>query len=162
MKQAEEWIAELELEAHPEGGFYKRTEESDVMIQGPNERPLYTSIYFLLTPESPSHFHRLTSDEVWYYHEGQPLVVHCLFPDGRYQAVSLGKDVGAGQRLHFMVPRGTIFGSMVPEDYALVSCVVAPGFDFADFELFTQEQLLSEYPQHHEIIQQLAYEQLPD
>lgn len=163
MKKAQEWIDELGLEPHPEGGFYKRTEESDLSLgKEARQRPLYTSIYFLLTPESPSHFHRLTSDEIWYYHEGQPLVVHCLFPDGRYEAIYLGKDVAGGQRLHYTVPRGTIFASSVPVDYALVSCLVAPGFDFSDFELFTQSQLLKVYPQHKRIIQELAYEILPE
>lgn len=163
MKTAQAWIRELALEAHPEGGFYKETEESDSVITSDGrDRPLYTSIYFLLTPESPSHFHRLTSDEVWYYHDGQPLIVHCLFPDGRYEAVHLGKEVAAGQRLHYTVPRGTIFGSSVSNDYALVSCLVAPGFSFTDFELFTQAELLTIYPQHQAIIQAMAYEKLPE
>lgn len=163
MKSAETWIKELNLAEHPEGGFYKRTEESELSITSEHgQRSLYTSIYFLLTPASPSHFHRLKSDEVWYYHDGQPLVVHCLFPDGRYEAIQLGKDVANGQRLHYTVPRGTIFGSSVPVDYGLVSCVVAPGFDFRDFELFTQAALLKEYPQHQKIIKELAYERLPD
>ncbi|MGO3196598.1 cupin domain-containing protein [Vagococcus salmoninarum] len=162
MKTAKKWIEELALAPHPEGGFYKRTEESSVTLRvNEQDRPLYTSIYFLLTPDSPSHFHRLQSDEVWYYHDGMPLTVHCLFPNGGYEAVPLGKAISEGQQLHFTVPKGTIFGSSVAVDYALVSCVVAPGFDFADFELFTQKDLLALYPQHEEIIKELAYVELP-
>lgn len=162
MKTFAAWQEMLGLSPHPEGGFYKRTEESQAMIEieGKTKR-LYTSIYFLLTPTAPSHFHRLTADEIWYYHEGQALTVHCIFPNGDYQAVSLGKNLAAGERLHYLVPKGTIFGSTVAHDYALVSCVVVPGFEFSDFELFTQAELLKKYPQHQEIIKKLAYKIVP-
>lgn len=83
------------------------------------------------------------------------------FPDGTYQAVQLGKDLVQGQQLSFSVPAGTIFGSTVATGFALVSCVVTPGFEFEDFELFTQAELLNDYPQHSEIIQHLAYRELP-
>ncbi|MEQ7218280.1 cupin domain-containing protein [Vagococcus fluvialis] len=157
MKTKEEWIKELNLEAHPEGGFYLRTEESEETITRQNKtRKLYTSIYFVLTEESPSHFHQLTADEIWYYHDGEPLTVHCIYEDGTYEAVKVGKDTQKGERLHFNVPAGTIFGSTVEKDYSLVSCVVVPGFDFEDFKLFTKEELLKDYPEHEEIITRLT------
>ncbi|MFW7368414.1 hypothetical protein DFR54_106129 [Vagococcus fluvialis] len=157
MKTKEEWIKELNLEAHPEGGFYLRTEESEETITRQNKtRKLYTSIYFVLTEESPSHFHQLTADEIWYYHDGEPLTVHCIYEDGTYEAVKVGKDTQKGERLHFNVPAGTIFGSTVEKDYSLVSCVVVPGFDFEDFKLFTKEELLKDYPKHEEIITRLT------
>lgn len=157
MKTKEEWIKELNLEAHPEGGFYLRTEESEETITRDNKtRKLYTSIYFVLTEESPSHFHQLTADEIWYYHDGEPLTVHCIYEDGTYEAVKVGKDTQKGERLHFNVPAGTIFGSTVEKDYSLVSCVVVPGFDFEDFKLFTKEELLKDYPEHEEIITRLT------
>lgn len=159
MKTKEEWIKELNLAPHPEGGFYLRTEESEEMIaRGNQERRLYTSIYFLLTEESPSHFHQLTADEIWYYHDGQPLTVHCIFEDGTYEAVKVGKDTANGEKLHYTVPAGTIFGSVAEHDYSLVSCVVVPGFEFSDFKLFTQSELLKDYPQHERIIKELAFE----
>ncbi|MFW7402511.1 cupin domain-containing protein [Vagococcus fluvialis] len=159
MKTKEEWIKELNLEAHPEGGFYLRTEESEETITCQNKtRKLYTSIYFVLTEESPSHFHQLTADEIWYYHYGEPLTVHCIYEDGTYEAVKVGKDTQKGERLHFNVPAGTIFGSTVEKDYSLVSCVVVPGFDFEDFKLFTKEELLKDYPEHEEIITRLTIE----
>lgn len=162
MKTIAEWQQALDLIPHPEGGFYKETEESSTRIEvNGRQKLLYTSIYFLLTPESPSHFHRLTADEIWYYHDGAPLTVHCLFPDGRYEAVKVGKNLEKGEHLHYLVPKGTIFGSTVATDYALVSCVVTPGFEFSDFELFTQAELLADYPEHHEIIEQLAYKSIP-
>ncbi|HCM89948.1 MULTISPECIES: cupin domain-containing protein [Vagococcus] len=161
MKSKEEWINELGLEAHPEGGFYLRTEASENYLSvNDDERKLYTSIYFLLTEESPSHFHQLTADEIWYYHDGNPLTVHCLFPDGRYEAVKVGKNTLEGERLHYLVPKGTIFGSTVSNDYSLVSCVVVPGFEFTDFKLFTQKELLENYPEHEDIIKKLAFEEI--
>lgn len=162
MHEANQWITDLQLAPHPEGGYYKRTESNPQMVttlQG--ERPLHTSILFLLDTDSPSHFHRLKSDEMWFYHAGAPLTVHCIFPDGHYEAIQIGPDIHKGQRLSFSVPAGTIFGSTVESDYALVSCVVTPGFDFADFELFTQDELNHSYPDHHDIITRLAYETLP-
>lgn len=159
MRTKEEWIKELHLEAHPEGGFYLRTEESEETITRDHKmRKLYTSIYFVLTEESPSHFHQLKADEIWYYHDGGPLTVHCIYQDGTYEAVKVGKDTQKGERLHFNVPAGTIFGSTVEKDYSLVSCIVVPGFDFEDFKLFTKEELLKEYPEYEEIITRLTME----
>ena len=135
------WIEKLGLEAHPEGGYFKQTNKSEQLIPTKRgERALHTAILFLLN---------------------QPLTVHCIFPDGTYQAVQLGKDLVQGQQLSFSVPAGTIFGSTVATGFALVSCVVTPGFEFEDFELFTQAELLNDYPQHSEIIQHLAYRELP-
>lgn len=161
MKTKEEWIQELHLGAHPEGGYYLRTEESNETIERNDvTRKLYTSIHFLLTEESPSHFHQLTADEIWYYHDGNSLTVHCIYKDGTYEAVKVGKDTANGERLHFKVPAGTIFGSTVEKDYSLVSCVVVPGFEFTDFKLFTQADLLADFPQHEAIIKQLAFEKI--
>lgn len=161
MQTAEQWITELQLIPHEEGGYFKQTDVNEQTISTPNGiRPLYTSILFLLNTESPSHFHRLQSDETWFYHEGHTLTVHCIFPDGHYEAIVLGKNPHLGEKLSYTVPKGTIFGSSVTHDFALVSCVVAPGFDYQDFELFTQTELLKNYPQHEIIIKQLAYESI--
>jgi hypothetical protein len=153
MRTKEEWIRNLHLIPHPEGGYYSQTDRSEE-VYGEKSLPLYTNIYFLLTKESPSHFHRLTSDELWFYHGGSPLTIHSLKPDGTYEKNILG--LSEGQLLHHTVPAGEIFGSTVEEGYALVSCTVVPGFDFSDFRLFTEEELLKEYPQHEEIIRRLS------
>lgn len=157
MKPAEEWIKTLKLEPHPEGGFYKQTDQS-VFEYNIDQKglPLYTNINFLLMKDNPSHFHQLTSDELWFFHDGNPLTVHSIYPDGRYEAVTLG--LGEGQKLNHTVPSGTIFGSTVEEGYALVSCTVVPGFDFENFKLFSQEELLKLYPEHEAVIRRLAYE----
>lgn len=161
MKTAKQWIDQLKLEPHPEGGYYKQTDYSEEKYsKNEKDLPLYTNIHFLLTPESPSHFHQLTSDEMWFYHTGSPLTVHSLHEDGRYTKAVLG--LGKNEALNHNVHAGTIFGSTVKEGYALVSCTVVPGFDFADFKLFTKKELLTKFPQHQKIINYLAYDKLPN
>ena len=157
---AQYFIENLHLEEHPEGGFYTSTFRSDHNLAVHNvERPLYTSIYFLLRSQDLSHLHRLKSDEIWYYHAGSSLTVHMIYPDGTYEAKKLGLNLDAGEVPQIAVPKNTIFGSSVDDEdtFSLVGCMVAPGFDFADFELFTQEELLADYPQHEAIIRKMAY-----
>ena len=155
-----EWAKKLDLQPHPEGGYFKETYAApETTLLNGHERSCATSILFLLTATNPSHLHRLKSDEIWYYHVGHSLTVHLIHPDGTYQAVKLG--LGENELLQFTVPRGVIFGSSIdsddPDDFAVVSCHVSPGFDYADFELFTQEALLAEYPQHADIIHKMAF-----
>lgn len=151
-KRAQELIDQLDLLPHPEGGFYRETYRSETTLNG-TDRQLMTSIYFLLTGQNFSHFHRITSDETWYFHEGNTLLVHTIEGD-THTAHHLGLANEVGNQPFLIVKGGTIFGSEVKdrEGYALVSCAVAPGFDFADFELFTASDLLPRFPQHQEII----------
>lgn len=159
MKTAEDWIRELNLEPHPEGGYYRQTDLSQATFPSRGkDLPLYTNIHFLLTEDSPSHFHQLTSDELWFYHAGNPLTVHSIHPDGTYEETHLG--LGAGEKLQHTVKAGVIFGSTVEKGFSLVSCTVVPGFDFSDFRLFTQEELLNSFPQHEDIIKKLAFEKI--
>ncbi|MER2063365.1 MAG: cupin domain-containing protein [Alkalibacterium sp.] len=79
-----------------------------------------------------------------------------------YKKNTLSLHSDRGHQLHHTVPAGTIFGSTVEEGYALVSCTVIPGFDFSDFELLTQAELLEDYPQHSAIIKRLAYDTHPE
>lgn len=156
MSSQEQIIEMLGLSAHPEGGFYKETYRSELTLEC-QERNLLTSIYFLLSAENASHFHRIQSDELWYFHTGSPLTVHTLSELGHKQH-HLGLDVSKGQQPFLWIPKGTIFGSCISEEngFSLVSCAVAPGFDFRDFELFERETLLSAYPEHKEIVERLT------
>lgn len=149
-------VEKLQLLPHPEGGFYNEVYRSEEII-AERERNLFTSIYFLLTSENISKFHRIKSDELWYFHSGSPLIVHTLDANG-YSQHLVGNDLAAGQQPQLLVPKNTIFGSSVLEnnDYSLVSCAVAPGFDFRDFELFSSEELLKDFPEHKEIIDRLT------
>ncbi|MBJ8350230.1 cupin domain-containing protein [Streptococcus zalophi] len=156
-KSVAEWVTCLDMKTHPEGGYFREVERSKdkITIDG-KERSLFTSIYFLLEKENPSHFHRLTADEIWYFHDGQALTVHMITPEGTYEKVILGKDISKNEVLQYRVPKGTIFGSTVEEGFALVSCMVSPGFEFEDFELFSRKELLAKYPEYEVIIKQLT------
>ncbi|WP_332649107.1 cupin domain-containing protein [Lysinibacillus sp. 54212] len=158
---AQYYIENLNLIAHKEGGYYASTftgEEQVETAQG--ARPGYTSIYFLLRSQDISHLHRLKSDELWYYHAGSPLTVHIIYEDGTYEAKKLGLNIENGEAPQIVVPKNAIFGSSVDEahTFSLVGCMVSPGFDYADFELFTQEELIAQYPQHEAVIRKMAYE----
>ena len=156
MTTAQELVQSLGLLPHPEGGFYKETYRSELALDG-IDRQLLTSIYFLLTSANVSKFHRIKSDELWYFHAGSPLIVHTLGERG-HQQHHLGLDLSKGQQPFLWIPKDTIFGSTVLENngFSLVSCAVAPGFDFRDFELFERSELLVAYPEHKEIVERLS------
>ena len=156
-KVINELIEKLNLQPHPEGGFYKETYRSIENTNG--NRSLITSIYFLLTSDNVSHFHRIKSDEHWFYHSGDSLTIHMLNEQGHVK-LKLGPNLDKGEAFHHIVPKNTIFGSSVEKanGYSLVSCVVAPGFDFADFELFNSTELLKHFPEEKEIIAKLTFE----
>ena len=149
-------IKELKLLKHPEGGFYAETYCSTIKTED-KKGVLMTAIYFLLTSENVSHFHRIKHDELWFHHEGSPISIHIL-EKGEHKEYILGKTFGQECRPQQLVKGNTIFGSSVLEadSYALVSCVVSPGFDFNDFELFSYEELIKEYPKEGDIIKRLT------
>jgi predicted cupin superfamily sugar epimerase len=162
---AEYWIEKLELTAHPEGGHFRQTYKADLTLAQAalpggytGARAASTAIYFLLEGESFSAFHRLRSDEVWHFYDGAPLVVHVIEPEGKVSRILMGRDVDAGQALQAVVKAGCWFASHVADwsSFALVGCTVAPGFDFADFELARREDLLGRYPLHTELIERLT------
>jgi hypothetical protein len=162
---ARQWIQALDLKPHPEGGYYAETYRSPLVLPanslpvgfgGP--RACLTSIHFLLLPGVVSRFHRIRSDELWYFHAGGPVTLHLLEKESGHSTVSLGLDVAAGQRPQAMVPAGCWFGATFdgPGDFALVGCAVAPGFSFADFELAGADRLEAEFPGHEGIIRRLC------
>ncbi len=156
-KIIQQLIEKLELEAHPEGGWYKEVYRSSIIFGEP-ERSLLTSIYFLLSSENISKFHRIKSDEIWYFHAGSPLIVHTLDKTKGHTEQLLGLELEHGQKPQLLVSANTIFGSSVLEEnsYSLVSCAVAPGFDFEDFELFDQNTLKRDFPEFEKIIEKLT------
>jgi predicted cupin superfamily sugar epimerase len=146
----------LNLKKHPEGGFYSETYRSAQKTAN-EEGILMTSIYFLLTSENVSNFHRISNDELWFHHEGSPIVIHTL-EDKMHKEYILGKTYNDVCRPQHLVKGNTIFGSAViePNSYALVSCVVSPGFEFKDFELLSYDELIKEFPNEGEIIERLT------
>jgi predicted cupin superfamily sugar epimerase len=164
MNTADYFIKNLNMTPHPEGGFYKEiyaSEENitsnDLKVDFEGSRILWTSIYFLLRDGEVSNFHRLKSDEMWYYHSGSPLTIYMISPEGELITEQLGLDIEHGEKPQILVPKNYIFGSaMNHEGYALVGCMVSPGFEFRDFELFKRNELIAKYPQHQQIIQKLT------
>ncbi len=162
---AAQMAASLGLEPHREGGYYLETYRAAQTLQTPRgERPASTAIIFLITAESVSRLHRLTSDELWVYQGGLPLEIVTIAPDGELQRRVLGDLEGEGLLPQALVPAGSWQGARLaggphlPAQYAwaLVSCVVTPGFDFADFEMGERAALAAAYPQHGEIVDQLT------
>lgn len=155
---ARSWIERLGLEAHPEGGWYREMHRSPDKIRHDRlgERSAFTSIYFLLQGPEVSHLHRIDAEELWCWHAGSDLVVHVQEGD-RLVSRPLGPDAG---RFQLVVPAGVWFGSEVqqPGAWALVGCVVAPGFEFGGFELGKREDLLGLFPAEAEAVGRLAIE----
>lgn len=140
-------VEELKMQAHPEGGYFVETYRSEITLEQ-TQKSLATVIYFLLPSSETSSWHRIKSDEFWFYHAGSPIVVHTI-ENGTYKATVVGNALEHGEIPQYLVPAGAVFGASVQQEdsYSLVSCVVAPGFDFEDFELFTQQQMLGLFPQ---------------
>ncbi|AEB75980.1 conserved hypothetical protein [Clostridium botulinum BKT015925] len=151
---AKYFIEKLKLKKHPEGGYYKQSFSSQDTI---GRKQLWTSIYFLLNSEEVSHFHRLKSDELWYFHDGETLTIYMISPSGELIEKKLGLNIEQGEAPQVLVPKGYIFGSAINnEGFSLVGCMVSPGFQFNDFELFTRKELLEKYPYYKEIIKKLT------
>ncbi len=157
---AAELIALYGLQPHPEGGYFSETYRSEgkAVYPGLGPRNFSTAIYFLLQAGDRSRLHRLKADELWHFHLGGPLAVAQIFPDGRVENTILGSDLKAGQRLRHAVPAGCWFGSYPCEgtEFSFVTCTVAPGFEFPDFELGTRLELLERFPGAAELIKKLT------
>jgi predicted cupin superfamily sugar epimerase len=134
------YINHFSLLHHPEGGYYKETFRSEKSFQFEGfegERSICTSIYFLLEKGQTSALHRIKSDEIWYFHDGQTLEIIEIDSNGNETITRLGKDILNGEVLQHVVPAGIWFGASLAahSEFCLVGCQVSPGFDFKDFEL---------------------------
>jgi predicted cupin superfamily sugar epimerase len=165
MDKRQYYIDKLQMIKHPEGGYYKETYRSDenisdreLSVKFEGTRPLATSIYFLLNSGEVSHFHRIKSDELWYFHDGAPLSIYVIDNGGNLVVHRLGLDIDNGEVPQVIVPKGTIFGAALNEknQYTLVGCMVSQGFEFRDFKLFTRQELLQKYPEHSDLIIKLT------
>lgn len=156
---ASDLIRILKLEPHPEGGFFKEKYRSkeQMTLDGEKSRNISTAIYFLLENDKKSLFHRIQSDELWFFHQGQALEIVFII-EGKLKTILLGNDLDKGESPQAMIPAHTWFAAKIQNSsgYALVSCTVAPGFDFADFELATRENLIIEYPELKNIIEEFT------
>ncbi|SMO82874.1 Predicted sugar epimerase, cupin superfamily [Saccharicrinis carchari] len=162
-REARQIIHQLKMNKHPEGGWFKEVYKSDIVLKKEglpgtfdSDRSALTSIYYLLAGERFSAFHKIKSPEVWYFHRGMPLIIHMIDPKGCYSHVELSERING--HLQYTVEPHTWFAAEVKEGlgYSLVSCAVAPGFDFADFELGQTKKLLALFPMHKELISRFS------
>jgi len=162
MKQS--LIKKLGLEPLPqEGGYFKQMHKSKNEIgvpfehYGDSKRAASTAIFYLLGADDFSALHRLKSDEHWTYIAGANLDLQIIHADGRYEKILIGPLENESARQLFTIPAGAWFGASInarsDDDFTLVSCVVAPGFEFADTEIGEREQLISKFPQHINLIE---------
>lgn len=165
---AREVIDLLGLIPHPEeGGWFLETHRSSETFApdalpgryaGP--RAHSTAIYYLLTPQTFSHMHRLTTDEIFHFYAGDPCRMLRLLPDGSGETVLLGNDLAKGHRPQIRVPRNAWQGMhLVPGgEFALMGCTVAPGFEFTDYAHGDREGLTAAYPDFADLITALTAE----
>lgn len=162
MTRVDEIIKSLNLLPHPEGGYYKETYRSvgnitpDSLDKRYTEKRSYsTCIYFLLTSNNFSAFHKIKQDEIWHFHEGSPIQLHTISEEGIHQEYYIGNNFVAGQEPQLVVKGNHWFAASVTEkkSFALVSCTVSPGFDFNDFVLASKDELANKFPQHKKLIE---------
>jgi predicted cupin superfamily sugar epimerase len=165
MLRKEELIDKLQLEKHPEGGYFKETYRSEIALPKsalPSEftsgRNASTCIYFMLTSDEFSAFHRVNQDEAWHFYLGETITLHVVSPEGEYSQVSIGNDFSQKETPQFVVPAQHWFAAEIKteDSFALVGCTVAPGFEFDDFKLAEPQELQQIFPQHKEIIEKLT------
>ncbi len=165
MHDADYWIKKLHLQPHPEGGYFAETYRSTETVAHAHlparyvgNRSFSTAIYFLVKGGQFSSLHRIESDELWHFHTGTRLTVYCIDSQGILQTIHLGSDPDQGEVFQAVVPAGCWFGSVVDDSsgFALVGCTVAPGFDFAGFELAERDELTALFPQHQAAIEMLT------
>ena len=148
MSTAADLIERFGMVPHPEGGHYCELHRSTMAVTADDGsgrvRRAYTTIHFLLTGDEFSAWHRLSSDETWLHHEGCDVTIHQLHHDGTVTSHGIGRSAGAYQ---CTIPAHTWFAAapVDPASFSFVSCVVGPGFEFADFELATRDQLRREF-----------------
>lgn len=145
-QDAERLIAELQLQAHPEGGYYRQNyRSSSTVTTADGQRSAVTTIYFLLTGDSFSAWHRIDADETWHFYIGGGVSIWIIDREGSFEERRLG-PAGPWQTT---IPAGCYFAAHVPDStYALVGCTVAPGFEWSGFEVPSREALTAQYPQH--------------
>jgi predicted cupin superfamily sugar epimerase len=157
---AEQLIRELALAPHPEGGFFRETFRAEALpfeLPGRGARSASTAIYFLLRGEDFSAFHRVRSDEVWHHYAGSPLAIHTLDAVLGHETVTLGERLDRGERPQHVVRGGVYQAARLTEPgFVLCGCTVAPGFDFADFDMPTRASLLALFPRANAVIEALT------
>lgn len=146
MQTIDSLVNDLKLLPHPEGGFYREMYRSPTIVNanGLAQKSAYTSIYYLLSGDDFSSWHRIKSDETWYFHSGGDVVIYFFDLNKALQTIQLGLD---SKCLQATIPANTWFAAkpISQNSFCLVSCAVAPGFEFTDFEIGQRDSLLNEF-----------------
>lgn len=162
---AQAYINKYNLQKHPEGGWYKETYKSEELIpknalpeRFDGARAFSTAIYFMLEQANFSAFHRIKSDECWHFYAGGALLVYIITNKGTLNVIRLGNNPEKNEVFQYVVPANCWFASIPDKDvsFSFVGCTVSPGFNFNDFELAYSSELISQYPQHTNIISSLC------
>ncbi len=165
MLSINELVKHFDMLPHPEGGYYKETYRSNELIarnalpqRFVGDRNFSTAIYFLLEKGNFSGFHKIQSDECWHFYAGQTLLIYVLHNNGELQIITLGNNIMNGEVFQAEVPAGCWFASEPApnSEFSFVGCTVAPGFDFADFELAKAKELIKDFSQHNVLIKRLC------
>jgi len=148
-------IHALDLQPHPEGGFYKEVYRSKMIVRdlvSTKDKSAYTSIYYLLAGKDFSCWHRIKSDETWFFHLGCDVFIYFFDEQNCLQTIALGME---SKRLQATIPANTWFAARpaIENAFCLVSCAVAPGFEFDEFEIAKRDQLLKLFGNSAENIQ---------
>jgi len=153
---ADEIIAALDLQPHPEGGFYRETFRD---YAGPDGRARSTAIYYLLEADTFSEMHLLRSDEVFHFYAGDPVEMLQLLPDGSGRTIVIGSDLARGQQPQVLVDRGVWQGSRLVAggEWALLGCTVSPGFEYEDYDSASRDELTARWPSFAEMIASLTH-----
>jgi len=159
------YISKLQLNPHPEGGYYKEVYRSDEIIEAvhlpvryKSSRAFSTSIFFLLKNDQVSMFHKLKSDEIWHFYDGCGVKIYVIEKNGIKREVLLGNKLEQGELPQVIINKNSWFGAELlnKSSFCLIGCTVSPGFEFKDFELGEREKLLKLFPQHENIIKKLT------
>jgi len=163
IRDASYWIEHLNLLPHPEGGYYKEVYRSGEEVKRqslpdrfPGDRSFSTSIYFLLEKDNFSAFHRIKSDEVWHFYDGDPISIYVIDTDGILTLYKLGLSPDKGIVPQVTIPANTWFASESTGKFSLVGCTVSPGFDFNDFEMADRGLLIKQLENQHKIIEKFT------
>lgn len=155
-----DFIKLLELEPHPEGGYYRRTYVSEVQceVEG-GERALGSAIYYYLESEDFSAWHRSDVDEILHFYSGGSVTVHSIDLQGQLKHINLGNPAESRRFVpQYLVPKGHWFALEVgcENTHALLGATVFPEFKIDRFELAKRDELIQQFPQHQEIIKRLT------
>jgi len=163
MNHAEYLIKELNLQPHPEGGYFKEVYRSTGEIDNDSldskyigNRNYATSIYFLLISETFSAFHKINQDEIWHFYDGSKIIIYQIDRSGQLAIEKLGKEKDSNFQI--TIKKGTWFAAEPDNEklFSLFGCTVSPGFDFEDFKLGKCEELVKKFPEHESLINRLT------